>query len=333
MLIYRCCILAWLLPATAIMAQVGSRLDGIEAHLKLRSPFVQIGQPVWVTFLIENSGDEAVTVSVPGLEPQIPSPEMGLPLSHVFSGGESSGVIVETSSGRTWDHPVTYRPPSKAPIVTFAAHSMIGTTLDMRELYPGLRSPGVYRMSWNPYGGAVRSETVTVEIAPLKQAEITTDFGKLTINFFYEDAPNHVSNFIELAQSGFYDGIMFHRVEPGYALIGGCPRGDGTGIRADGKRIPAEFNSRPHKKGTMSMALLGDDPSSASCQFFISNTRQKDWDGRYTVFGELVGEESFATLDTLMATPVDDSGRPERPLHMRSVRIINAPYDPSGAIR
>ena len=75
------------------------------------------------------------------------------------------------------------------------------------------------------------------------------------------------------------------------------------------------------------MALLNDDPDSASCQFFVCNTRQKEWDGRYTIFGELVGEESFETLDHLMATPVSEEGRPIRPVVMRNVRVVNAPVD------
>ena len=73
------------------------------------------------------------------------------------------------------------------------------------------------------------------------------------------------------------------------------------------------------------MALLPDDPDSASCQFFISNTRQKDWDGKYAVFGHLVGDESFQTLDRLMATSVDDQGRPVRTLYMRTIRVVDAP--------
>jgi len=76
------------------------------------------------------------------------------------------------------------------------------------------------------------------------------------------------------------------------------------------------------------MALLEDDPDSASCQFFICNTRQKDWDGRYTVFGHLVGDESNETLDRLMSAEVDESNRPVRTLHMRTVRIVDAPPEP-----
>ena len=215
--------------------------------------------------------------------------------------------------------------PPLPPPVTLAPHSSVGTRVNLADFYPVLRGSGQYRITWQPYAGALSSKQVLIEIAPRKQAEILTDAGKLTIHFFYDDAPQHVLNFIELAEEGFYDNLTFHRLEPGYLIQGGCPRGDGTGIRPDGKRIPAELNEHPHQKGSVSMALLDADLDSASSQFFICNTREKDWDQQYTVFGELFGEESFETLDTLMATPVDEAGRPRRTLFMRSVRIVNAP--------
>jgi len=190
-----------------------------------------------------------------------------------------------------------------------------------------LRSGGRYRVSWSPYNGDVASKTITVTIAPRKQVEIVTDEGTMTLRLFYNEAPQHVENFIELVKTGSYAGKTFHRLEPGYLLQGGCPRGDGTGIRSDGKRVPAEFNEHVHQKGSVSMALLGDDPDSASCQFFICNTRQKEWDGRYTVFAQLVGEESLTTLDRLMLTPVDERGRPQKTLYLRSVRLTDAPPD------
>jgi cyclophilin family peptidyl-prolyl cis-trans isomerase len=73
------------------------------------------------------------------------------------------------------------------------------------------------------------------------------------------------------------------------------------------------------------MALLEDGPDSASCQFFICNTREKDWDGRYTVFAHLVGDESYEAFDRLMSEPVDEQSRPIRTLYMRTVRITEAP--------
>ncbi|MBU0717889.1 MAG: peptidylprolyl isomerase [Planctomycetes bacterium] len=254
---------------------------------------------------------------------------MGLPLSHVFSGRPSSGVAITTDTGRRWDTPIGYRAGSGAPILIIAPHSTVGTTLDLRQHFPALRGAGRFRIAWEPYKGAVKSEIATITIATRKRAEVVTDDGTMTLQFFYEEAPNHVANFIELALAGFYNGKTFHRLESGYFILGGCPRGDGTGIRPDGKRIAEEFNNHPHEKGSVSMALLGDDPDSGSCQFFICNTRQKDWDGRFTVFAHLVGEESFETLDHLMATPVDDLSRPVRTLYIRSVHIIDEPSDTS----
>jgi len=315
-----------LVNGVSVAAAADNAIPGIAAHL--RAPqHVSINHPIWVQFSIENTTNEPVTLTVPGCEPAIPSPEMGLPLAHVFSGGASSGVLVTTESGRRWDQPLGYRTPANAPILLLAPRSTVGTTLDLREYFPSLRGAGQFRVSWKPYAAGVTSETVLLTIAPRKQVEMETDEGKLTISLFYDDAPLHVANFLELAKEGFYTGKIFHRLEPGYMIQGGCPRGEGTGIRLDGKRVPAEFNHHTHEKGAVSMALLDDDPDSGSCQFFICNTRQKDWDGRYTVFGELTGEASLQTLDRLMAGPVDEHGRPKRALYIRAVRVVDAPIE------
>ncbi len=306
----------------------GNPVPGILTHLRPVAYRIPIGQPVWVLFAVENTTDEPITLTVPNTRPRIPAPEMGLPISHVFSGQSTSGVAVTTASGRRWERPVGYKASLEAPILILGPRGTVGTTLDLREYYPALRVAGEYRLRWSPYAAEAGNESVVLTIAALKLVKIDTDEGKLTVELFYEEAPNHVANFLELTQSGFYSGKTFHRLEPGYMIQGGCPRGDGTGIRADGKRVSAELNSRLHQKGSVSMALLEDDPDSASCQFFICNTRQKDWDGRYTVFGQLVGEESFETLDRLMAVPVDERGRPVRTLYMRSARATNAPSEP-----
>ncbi len=322
-----CALIAVVLWPASALGQAPAPIPGIQVRLEPRSYHVRVSRPVMVTLTIENTSDKPITLTVPGTQPEIPSPEMCLPLPHVFSGDATSGITVVTERGHEWEAAVGYRAPSTAPILLLGPHGSVGTTIDLREFYPALRSPGQYRITWRPYGGRAVSETVLVTIANLKQARIVMDDGTMTVRLFYEDAPRTVADFIELAKSDFYDGKTFHRLEPGYFLQGGCPRGDGTGVRADGKRIPAEFNGRPHDKGSVAMALLDDDPDSASCQFFICYTRQQDWDGRYTVFGELVGEESMATLDRLMAVPVDELSRPRRTLYMRNVRIVDAPSE------
>ena len=88
------------LPPWSCGAASENAIPGIQAHLRLVSQHVPLNHAVWVQFSIENTANEAVTLTVPGTEPAIPSPEMGLPLAHVFSGGSSSSVVVTTESGR-----------------------------------------------------------------------------------------------------------------------------------------------------------------------------------------------------------------------------------------
>ncbi|MEP0843044.1 MAG: peptidylprolyl isomerase, partial [Phycisphaerae bacterium] len=86
----------------------------------------------------------------------------------------------------------------------------------------------------------------------VKQATLQTDYGDMTLRFFPDVAPRHVENFLDLAQGGFYDGLTFHRIIQGFMIQGGCPYGTGTGNGP--RRLPAEFNDRPHQVGTLSMA-------------------------------------------------------------------------------
>lgn len=323
-------LLALIGAVSPVVADEIEPIAGIRAHIKPKSYRTPLGSPVWVQLTLENTTNTSITLTVPGTDPDIPVPEMGLPLAHVFSGPSASGISVTTTSSRRWEVPVGYRAPDSAPILMIAPHSTVGTSIDLRDYFPTLRSAGEYRLAWAPYGGRVKSDTVVLNITPLKRAEIITDEGTMVVRLLYEDAPQTVANFIELAEAGFYNGKVFHRIEPGYFIQGGCPRGDGTGIRSDGKRVLAEFNANPHRKGSLSMALLsnGNDPDSASCQFFICNTRQKEWDGKYTVFGYLEGDASYETLERLMAIPVDDESRPTRTIYMRTIRTINAPAEP-----
>ena len=323
-LIVAACVLANGLSA---FGQQTEPLPGLKARMIPENLHVPTGQPIRVTFAIENTTDEPITLTVPGTTPQMPSPEVGLPLPHIFSSGSSPSVTVITPSDRQWHEPLGYRRPKEAPILIIAPHSTVGSSIDLREYYPALRSSGRFRIIWTPYKGAATSGTLSITIAPRQRVELVTDHGTMTLELFYDDAPAHVANFLELVQDGFYTGTTVHRIEPGYFLVAGCPQGDGTGIRRDGKRVASEINGRGHAKGSVSMALLEGDPDSGSAQFFICNTRQKDFDGRYTVFAQLVGDESFATLDALMATQVDPEGRPLQRVYFRTARTLARPVE------
>ncbi|MCH8913174.1 MAG: peptidylprolyl isomerase, partial [Planctomycetes bacterium] len=165
--------------------------------------------------------------------------------------------------------------------------------------------------------------TINIQVGALKQARFETDYGPMTIEFFYEDAPRHVENFLQLAESGFYDNLTFHRIVEGYLIQGGAPDEEPDAIRPDGKRLEPEFNDRQFTKGTVAMARRRSDPNSASCQFFICGSRRAEWDGVYTAFGQLVGEESFATLDKIMGLAVGKHDRPRKKVYIRAVRTQN----------
>jgi peptidyl-prolyl cis-trans isomerase B (cyclophilin B) len=116
-------------------------------------------------------------------------------------------------------------------------------------------------------------------------AVITLESGQeIRIAFFPEDAPKTVENFVTLARRGFYDGLAFHRVVPGFVAQGGDPQGNGTG--GPGYTIKAEFNQRRHGRGTLAMAR-SQHPDSAGSQFYITYGPQPHLDGSYTVFGQV----------------------------------------------
>ena len=128
-------------------------------------------------------------------------------------------------------------------------------------------------------------------------AVLDTSEGSMTLEFFTDKAPAHVDNFVKLAEKGFYDGTIFHRIIPGFMIQGGCPEGTGTG--GPGYTIDAEFNDVHHERGILSMAR-SSDPNSAGSQFFLVHAEHAEHlDGQYTVFGAIV--EGRDVLDELAA--------------------------------
>ena len=151
---------------------------------------------------------------------------------------------------------------------------------------------------------------------------IETDLGKIVIGFFPNDAPNHVRNFIALSQSGDYDGTLFHRIIPDFMIQGGDPNtidGDPStwGTGGPDERLDAEFNNIKHNRGIVSMARSAD-PNSGGSQFFIVHQDSNFLDEQYTVFGRIVTEESFETLDKIASV---STGNRDEPLNPEQVRI------------
>ncbi|MDD6055077.1 MAG: peptidylprolyl isomerase [Helicobacter sp.] len=135
------------------------------------------------------------------------------------------------------------------------------------------------------------------ELQEMQYATITTEKGDMKLKLFTDSAPNTVANFANLAKSGFYDNLNFHRVISGFVAQGGCPEGSGRG--GPGYRIKCELENNPHKhlKGTLSMAHAGRDTGGS--QFFICFAPQPHLDGEHTIFGQIEDNDSLKVLDSI----------------------------------
>lgn len=244
---------------------------------------------------------------------------------------------------------------------TASADLRDGQKLDVKTLYPTLTKAGTYLLFAVPSRpgqmlspanfigtpvvievrddkrlGAPTGAMVT-RLQPLQYVEMSTDAGEMTIALYYDSAPVTVDNFLKLTEQGYYDGLNFHTILPGFTVQTGDPKGDGTG--GPGYSIDAEFNTRPHETGVLSMSRMRDpleDPAtgvgprqefanSAGSQFFIcldyKHTQQ--YDRYYTAFGKVVsGIESVKKIET---TPLADpkQGRPVKAPVIQKVVIKN----------
>jgi peptidyl-prolyl cis-trans isomerase B (cyclophilin B) len=265
----------------------------------------------------------------------------------VKPGGEAQLVLTDFSG----------RPQEPKGPVDFAADKSV----DLRELFQDISiTPGTYVLFLvkkaaakdleaapadfigTPLVIGVREDTrpgapsgvMVTRIEPMRYAVIHTASGPVTVAFYYDVAPNTADNFLRLASQGFYDGLTFHRIIPGFVIQGGDPRGDGTG--SAGYRIDAEFSIKPHREGVLSMSR-DEDPAerngeamprsqfanSASSQFFIclDYARTAALDKKYTAFGEVVS--GMDAVKKIAATPLADevTGRPKQRQVMEKVEV------------
>lgn len=154
--------------------------------------------------------------------------------------------------------------------------------------------------SSNPLGAPQAALDLSVDANGLSKstAVFNTTKGSFKFKFYPKDAPNTVNRIAQLIQQGFYNGIIFHRVEPGFVVQTGDPTGTGAG--GSGVKLKAEFNDRLHGEGTVAMARTSD-PDSADSQFYITFGPQPRLDHQYTVFGQVIDG-----MDTVRKLQVGD---------------------------
>ncbi len=137
------------------------------------------------------------------------------------------------------------------------------------------------------------------ELSKFQYAVLTTENGVMNIKLFVDEAPNTVANFATLANDGFYNGLTFHRVIPGFVAQGGCPYGTGTGGPGWQIKCETKTNTSKHAKGVLSMAHAG--PNTGGSQFFICYEKLPHLDGLHTVFGGIDPQDaqSMKVLDSI----------------------------------
>ncbi len=146
--------------------------------------------------------------------------------------------------------------------------------------------------------------------------------AKIKAELYPQVAPNTVNNFISLVKKGFYDGLTFHRVIPGFMIQGGCPQGTGTG--GPGYEIPGEFTSNgfqndlAHERGVLSMARTMD-PDSAGSQFFLMVEKAPHLDGEYAAFGMVL--EGMEEADRIVSVATGWGDKPKTPQRMKKVTV------------
>jgi len=303
--------------------------DLLRAELQPARPVYTSDMPVRLRFTLVNTGDRPVEIPLPtpwnfddglALPPALLHGQADRPALTLVFNGEAPQAVRTSPAGSA----ELSAPASGGAALRIAAHSSLGTEVDLRDFYPAVRYPGAYRVEWQPLGpdGPVGAAEFRVE--PRKDAILVTDFGKITFTLEYELAPRNVENFLELVRADFYSGKTLHRIVPGFVLQGGCPNGNGTGMRKDGKTVVAEFHNTPVDLGTLMMARRPSDPNSASCQFLIALGRQPALDGKYTVIGRANDPESLRTLQALAAVRTDRNDRPLAPVTIRSINLVDA---------
>ena len=150
----------------------------------------------------------------------------------------------------------------------------------------------------------------------MSEATLQTNAGPITVRFFDEDAPKTVDNFRKLADDGFYDGLIFHRVIKDFMIQGGCPEGTGTG--GPGYQFEDEINVHKIVRGALAMANAG--PNTNGSQFFIVTTDAAPWlDGKHTVFGEVT--DGMEAVDAIEGTETGPGDQPSEPQVIERIEL------------
>jgi hypothetical protein len=220
----------------------------VRAELRTPRTIVPVGSEVIVEFSIQNRTDAPVKLTVPGALPAKERTDngMGLPLEHVFSGPFFRALEVTSEENPQMGDRVMRKPEYPVPAVTVAPFGTVGLRFDIARFYPGLHQSGKYKLVWKPYGGALESEPLVIDVVQYKQVTMETEYGSIVIEMLYDKAPRHVANFLELVEQRF-----LQRQDVPHRL----PRTIHPGRMPEGRRYRPPHGWRPLAAGIQRHAI------------------------------------------------------------------------------
>jgi cyclophilin family peptidyl-prolyl cis-trans isomerase len=299
---------ASLLAAGVFPASPARGADGPKLYVHIETPgrFSYSGDPAQVSLLIKNEGN--APWSNPGVD-------------------LDGGFLVFDSEGRKLEKSAIPAASRDAQPKVLEPNAYFGKIVNLAAIFPKMSGLGTYRITWS--GPNLGEQTIVTRVIrkydPARdyQAIVETEFGKVVIEFHKDLAPFHVKNFIDLANQGFYDGLLFHRIIKGEVVFGGSPTGDEYG--SPGYTVAAEPNGLKVLPGSIAQvrnARTGPDESGSI--FLIAAAPQTDLDGRVTVFARvaegLETVKAITNLPTVGGAPRAAS-RPIKDVVIRKIEI------------
>jgi len=275
----------------------------VRATMELNQQFYYVGEPLNVRLAITNSGTSEVANPVKSS------------LFGSFTVADAQGKRLEAQAKPEAQEPS--RPAKLAP------NAFYGAVVDLSQMYPQLRSKGRYSIRWSADGVSSDEFNVTIisKFEPSKDysARVETEEGTFVIDLMKRTAPIAVKAFVDLANAGFYDGLLFHEARGDQLVGGGDPTGTGGGQAP--LRYPAELNPVPIVAGSVLLKPAGLAPPANGSQFVISLQPQPGWVGQFTVIGQVVDGLDVVRKISNVATADRPSYKPVKDIHTLHVTI------------
>ena len=298
--------IVFLSMATAVgaAAPVKPSAAPVKALLELNQPAYYVGDSLNIRITLTNSGSSEVSNPIKS------------PLIGAFTVTDASGAKIQPTNKSEAEEPA--RRSKLAP------KEVYGVTVELSHMYPQLSTKGRYTIGWSADGVSANSIDLTVipKFDPGKNysAKVETEAGSFTIDLMKSTAPIATKAFVDMANAGFYDGLLLHEVRSDQAIAGGDPTGTGGGQGPT--RYPAELSAIPVVAGTVVLKPAGLAPPANSSQFIISLRPEPKWTGQFTVLGQVTeGLDIVRKISNLPSTDRPNF-RPMTDIHTLHVTVV-----------